>query len=368
MAQRKYTFSSDHTTSTRYTRHSAESYDSHSTAATSLSDSTRPSTKDSSFHATKPHQSASYGEDLSPSTSLHSRDSIETYSSEASLPQADEIDVEDYADYDEIPALPVYRHEIEETNVRPSTPEEFSALFPSLNRLTIRHDDFTSDGNLNLRVDTVVSGRRRKTIQLFHMRMYDLNKREFSLRRYCRDSGREVCNSKRKYVDAPASSRPLLTRSMSSAVKSLTGSTKGRPGTSYSTETDESSISPVESSLSLDGKTKSTQLPTNTIKLEYSNYARVDVNRRGSQAAKRYEFQWWGHNYAWKRVADKHTGAVAFHLIRDGNNNLPVAHIVPETRSPNQVEADERAGGWVPPSHMWISDRSLVDAMTDVAE
>ncbi len=33
---------------------------------------------------------------------------------------------------------------------------------------------------MNLRIDTVVTGRRRTAIQLFHLRMYDLAKREFS--------------------------------------------------------------------------------------------------------------------------------------------------------------------------------------------
>lgn len=65
---------------------------------------------------------------------------------------------------------------------------------------------------------------------------------------------------------------------------------------------------------------------------------------------------------------DKLTDSVSFHLLRDGQNHSPVAHIVPEIRSPNQVAADEQAGGWVPPCHMWISDSSLVDAMTDVAD
>jgi len=45
-----------------------------------------------------------------------------------------------------------------------------------------------------------------------------------------------------------------------------------------------------------------------------------------------------------------------------------VAHIVPETRSPTQVEDDELSGGWVPPCFMWINDRSIVNAVTDVAD
>ena len=367
-------------------RDSEESYGSHSTAATSIyEDSPRPSTKDPGMQPTQ-FQTVCHEEDLSPSTSVYPRSSVDTYSSQASTADLEDIDVEDCLDDVEIPPLPLYRHEIEEANVRASTPEDFAALFPSMNRLTIRHDDFTSDGNMNLRVDTVVSaGRRRRTIQLFHLRMYDLAKRDFSFRRYCRDSGREVCNSKRKYVEpsAPASVRPCFQRSMSTAMKSLTGrpplrrnSTASamlpskRPDTSHSTaaDADEEFPDAVSDSSSLDGKEKPRPVPSNTIKLEFSNYARVDIERRGNKSTKRYEFEWWGHKYSWKRVVDKHTGVVSFHLLRNGNQHAPVAHIVPETRSPNQIASDEEAGGWVPPCHMWISDQEIIEAVTDVAE
>lgn len=301
-----------------------------------------------------------------------------------------------------IPPLPSYHHEIAEPNVRPSTPKDFAQLFPSMNRLSIRHDDFTTDGNMNLRVDTIVPGRRRRTaVQLFHLRMYDLAKREFSLRRYCRDSGREVCTSKRKYDEQQQpllSPRPALQRSMSTAMKTLArphirrlGSSGGsaasgakdrRPATSHSDTTppaDVCSPPPRSSSGGGDHHKQSPPPPpppraTNTVKLEFSNYARVDVERKGSNKNTRYEFDWWGHRYSWKRVAEKHLGGgggggvvVSFHLVRDGQPN-PVAHIVPETRSPVQVEADERAGGWVPPCFMWISDNDILHAATDVAE
>ncbi|KND92320.1 hypothetical protein TOPH_03013 [Tolypocladium ophioglossoides CBS 100239] len=105
-------------------------------------------------------------------------------------------------------------------------------------------------------------------------------------------------------------------------------------------------------------------VPTATIKLEFSNYARVDVSRRHG---KRYEFAWWGRSYAWRRAVDKTLGTVSFHLVRDGEAE-PVAHIVSEVRSPNQVDAEERAGGWIPPCYMWISDQSVVEAVTDVAD
>ncbi|KAK1755564.1 hypothetical protein QBC47DRAFT_191266 [Echria macrotheca] len=381
-------------------RRSYDSYGSQSTAPTSLTTSSRPSdlkTSQSSgsyAYETTKYQAYAHEDDVSPDTSIYPGSSVDTFASTTvSTQEVDAMDLDESPMDDEsytIPPLPVYRREVVEPNVRASTPQDFAKLFPSLNRLTIRHDEFTPDGNMNLRVDTVVTGRRRTAIQLFHLRMYDLAKREFSLRRYCRDSGREVCNSKRKYVEPAVAKpksdpeRPTLKRSMSSAIKTLSGrpalrraksTAATRPNTGYSTSdgddeyfNDRSNLS----ALSLDsrgGKTKLHKpMPTNTIKLEFSNYARVDVHRRGGKNSKRYEFDWWGHHYHWKRAVDKQLGLVSFHLIRDGNAGAPVAHIVPEMRSPSQVLADENAGGWVPPCFMWIADEAVVDAVTDVAD
>jgi hypothetical protein len=347
---------------------------------------------------------------------MYPRSSVDTYASttasEAEL--GDPGDVMD-SEYNSIPPLPMYTRDIIEPNVRPSSSQDFAKLFPSLNRLSIRHDEYTADGNMNLRIDTVVTGRRRTAIQLFHLRMYDLAKREFSLRRYCRDSGREVCNSKRKYME-PAEvkppkkddkGRPTLQRSMSTAFKTLSGGSskpsirRTNSGASFfssksssSTKSSKNSKRPSssDSCSSYEGNTEyfidgtssdslnsnrsasggkqqnSKKEPTNTIKLEFSNYARVDIHRRGNSKNKRYEFDWWGHRYTWKRSIDKQLGLVSFHLLRDGNAEAPVAHIVPETRSPSQVYADDSAGGWVPPCFMWIADESVLDALTDVAE
>lgn len=327
-------------------------------------------------------------EDLSPSTSTHARSSVETYAStDASgedLALEREGELAGDREYDYIPPLPLYHHEISEPNVCASTPKDFAQLFPSMDRLIIRHDDFTTDGNMNLRVDTILPGRKRIAVQLFHLRMYDLTKREFSLRRYCRDSGREVCNSKRQYLAPAPLSRPTLQRSMSTAMKTLSSATRPqfrrqdssastvstkerRPATSHSFDTN-AEVASLSSRASGGDHKQSQPRPTNVIKLEFSNYARVDAERKGSKNNKRYEFDWWGHRYVWKRVVEKHlNGVVSFHLIRDGQPN-PVAHIVPETRSPTQVEDDERAGGWVPPCFMWINDKAILEAVTDVAE
>ena len=375
--------------SRRSTRSSADSYGSKSTTPTSANASPRPSEVKASRSSRSGSGSGpkfqpsyeSYEEDLSPATNCHPRASNLTYAS--TTPSEEDLTLTDSSqgtmDYDY--ALPSYRRETAPDQVRPSTPQEFARLFPSTNCLSIRHDDFTDDGNMNLRVDAAIPGRKRHMMQLFHLRMYDLSKREFSLRRYCRDSGREVCNSKRKYDEPAAEERPTLQRSVTSAIKtlgarpglrrantggSLFSSSPRRPGTSYSScDADDEFAHDFGRSLSADKKARATA--TNTIKLEFSNYARVDVQRKGSKGSKRYDFSWWGHKYSWRRSTEKHTDVVSFHLLRDGKDKS-IAHIVPETRTPDQILAERAAGGWIPPCQMYITDKNTVKALTDVAE
>jgi hypothetical protein len=453
------------TTSSRATRGSHETCDTASTAPSSVHGSPQmakepvgswsrppPPAAPVQQHLAQPQPQIRFqssttaaSQDVSPGTSIFPRDSVDTYDSTMDSEMGDVEEEDDLVDDDDevapeeteyvtkrkqhltaqgwapkIPALSEYMRQPEH-DVIPSNPQTFARLFPSTDRLLIRHDDLTADGNMNLRVDTVVpgSGRRRQstTVQLFHLRMHDLDRREFSLRRYCRDSGREVCKSKRRFTDdnAPGVSqsaslgigpamgaearRPSISRSVSSALKVLNprsahqksppGTRRpsavsmlfgggangvGRSNTGSSYEADDEALSSSSSS-STEHQQKSAPrvalappAPTNTIKLEFSNYARVDVSRLGARGAKRYEFEWWGHTYSWKRVVDRNVeGVVSYHLVRDGQG-APVAHIVPESRTPGQVRDEVEAGGWVPPCYMWISDETIPNAMTDVAD
>ncbi|PHH87118.1 hypothetical protein CDD83_9279 [Cordyceps sp. RAO-2017] len=371
----------------------------------------------------------------SPSSSVSSVGTYDSLLSRDDGAPADDDDAQDrYCDAAPLVLPATYRPPAgapPDPTLRPSDPYTFGRLFPSLDRLAVRHDDGSPDGNMNLRVETVVApasasssaaaasgygpvlGLRRRpaTVQLFHLRMHNLARRDFSLRRYCRDSGREVCVCKREYTSVSSSSSSSSSasapgssgfhRSVSAALRSVktpfrrssssssssasscAGSSAAsarstssvasrRPSTtSHRRESTDSagSASRLSVASTLAAPPSATLLvPTDTIKLEFSNYARVDVRRRGRRRSGRYEFDWWGHSYAWRRAVDATLGSVSFHLVRDGRADEPVAHVVPDVRSPSQVEAEEQAGGWVPPCYMWISDRSVVEAVTDVAD
>ncbi|KAL3419745.1 hypothetical protein PVAG01_08243 [Phlyctema vagabunda] len=387
-------YNTDVGTSNRASNYSDDSEISQSTAPTSIY--SRPSFHHATTDRPTYGKTFDYSIDdkISPATTYYPRSSTETYAStvasqEMLYEEPEELEDDDYY-------VPEYNYrEVAEHDLRPSTPTDFAELFPSTRRLYIRHDDTTYDGNMNLRVETEGgSGPKKSSVQLFHMRMHDLKSREFSLRRYCRDSGREVCHSSRKYAK-PAAERPGLQRSMSNAFASIRGKPELKRSNTAASSKSSKSLKPSQSAKRQDSgygsdeefeeedddvstfmgdkksrsKSSSLPIPTNTTKLEFSNYAHVDIKRRGAQSKKRYEFEYWGHTYTWKRVTEKDgsSKAVSYHLF-NGENMQAVAHIVPELRSPMQMREEAAAGGWVPPCSMWISDQKVIDAVTDVAD
>lgn len=258
-----------------------------------------------------------------------------------------------------------------------SSPQQFADYFPTTRRLCIRHDDSTMDGNMNLRVDTKVRtyDRRDVDLTLFHLRMFDLKRREFSLRRYCRDSGREVCNSSRKYSKPSVMKRPSLQRSMSNALSSLRSKSDSKTSTMTGLKRHDSGYDSMHEDDLREGletsspkSPNSIPIPTNTTRLEFSNYAHLEVKRRGTKISKRYEFEYWGSKYAWKRlaVASGNFKEISYHLYNI-RTSASLAHIVPIPQSSSELQEESAKGGWVPPCAM-ILEESESDNSTDLAE
>lgn len=256
-----------------------------------------------------------------------------------------------------------------------SNPRDFAQFFPSANRISIRHDDATIDGNMNLRLDTWIPTKhgKRRPMTLFHLRLLDLAQRDFSLRRYCRDSGREVCRSIRKFHEPQIEQKPSLQRSLSNAIASFrrrnTAQSQGSPvltraDSGYcSMNGDDSRMDPSSPG------SRAHKRPTNKIKLEFSNYAHIDVHRHGRGSSKRYEFEYWGVKYSWQRriKQDGDFTVVSFHLFRDGNT-IPSAHIVPDALTTWQAEEERDRGGWVPPCSLWLKDPDIINYSPDVSD
>ena len=310
--------------------------------------------------------------DVSPNCSFDPRESTETYAS--TVPSYEDLPGDSAAD------LSDYAEEYIECDATPSSSTEFAELFPSTRRLKVRHDDTTLDGNMNLRVDTEASvgGGQKRDVTLFHLRMKDLLEREFSLRRYSRDSGREVCHSCRKQTHSQPTpqKRPGLQRSVSSAFASFRGKQEPKSPTSLKrADSGYESLygdgeEDMDAKMSQNASQRPVSQPTSKITLEFSNYAHVDVKRRGAKASKRYDFDYWGTNYFWRRMIKKdgESREVSYHLVNEGTMGI-VAHIVPEPMTPWQAEEEAAKGGWVPPCSMWISDDKILNAgLTDVAE
>ncbi|KAF2475747.1 uncharacterized protein BDR25DRAFT_331523 [Lindgomyces ingoldianus] len=355
-----------------------------STTASARSDSDRSSETEPteySFRPPLPQHETCYGRvegrgqeyfDYDPPASSTARASVDTYASTSEEDLADDFD--DVPEYD----VPQYAHDVFPVDAIPTTPCDFADLFPTTKRISIRHDDSTIDGNMNLRVDTQVEMRHKKqNCTLFHLRMHDLRTREFSLRRYCRESGREVCHSIRKYQKLPSEKRPVLQRA-STALASLRHKPDSRPSTAAGLKRSDSGYESMAGAEDEhDSRPKSAGyakgralLPTNTLKLEFSNYAHIDVKRRGAKSNKRYGFEYWGHAYSWKRVVKKNGDheSVSYYLVRADNEKQPLAHISPVKMTHDQAHEEAARGGWIPPCYMRMTDDRLLNAATDISD
>ena len=324
--------------------------------------------------AGNPHDQDTWDETQSPHLDYpHPRTSAETYASTTSS-------IEDLGDdlppFD-VPGISDYPPEALPSAGLAASPEEFAEYFPSTQKLSIRHDDTTMDGNMNLRIDikarTLDGG--IVDLQLFHLRMHDLKRREFSLRRYCRDSGREVCHSSRKYTKPSVMRRPGLQRSVSNAISSLRSKSETRTPTMTSLKRHDSgygSLHESESEKDIASQSprpsSSIPIPTNTTQLEFSNYAHLEVKRRGAKTGKRYELEYWGTKYVWNRavVRSSHFEQISYHLV-DTKTSASLAHIVQIPLSESEQREEVAKGGWVPPCSMFLED-SVLERSTDLAE
>lgn len=369
MSTRNHRQRSLHSSTSSRSSNSCTSDHSRSTAPTAYSG--RPLYK---YQAVSPTYCDHYG--VEPSDLQNdARSSVDTYASTAASAE----DLTFQPQY-ELPA----EIEVYASDSTPTIPEEFAELFEAHRRIMIEHDDSTSDGNMNLRLDTeiTISGGRRRKMTLFHLRMRDLKDRQFSLRRYCRESGREVCKSERKFSTTSASvetrnlaKRHTLQQSISSVVSSLIGGKSRGMAIERRQESASRNSGGLDNFLtSNSAKTKSTTpgsswvpAPMSTIRLEFSNYAQVEIHPSGSKASKRYDFEYWGCQYHWRRAVcdDGDFRAISYHLIRS-QSNKPIAHITPDPLTRSQAMEEESRGGWIPPCSLFITDPDAF--LTDLAD
>jgi len=281
-----------------------------------------------------------------------------------------------YDDADEYEVAPP-EQEVYHSEAIPSTPQDFAELFPSSRELLIAHDDATDDGNMNLRIDTIVANARgeRKRMILYHLKMNDLKTRAFSFRRHCRDSGREICHSAVRTQVVDAKNKFSFARSISSAlslrskadVKSSNISGIQRRDSGYDSlhgDNDEPPKSP------LSPRSVFAAGSDNVVALEFSNYAHLEIKRQGFSASeKRSDFQYWGVNYSWHKTSSRRAGqeSISYNLIRQKDHAL-VAHIDTIAQTDEEAQEEIEQGGWVPPCSMRIVDKHVLDASGDVAD
>lgn len=269
---------------------------------------------------------------------------------------------------------------------------------------------------MNLRIDTEIQRNPHnkddvETITLFHLRMHDLRSRSFSLRRYHRDSGREVCHCIRKssqqaaVVNGLAKPRPTLQQSMSHALRSLrskseqkgglpalaTGGLRREDSGYASLHEREQNLRPksagsvsASASLVVPKALREPRGKDGVVKLDFANYAQMEIRPRGKGGKNaRWEFEYWGVGYAWRRDAG---AGVSFRLVSVGNGGGNggsrnggggkagdgagvLAYMVALPLSAEQRERERAMGGWVPGCKLWIADEEVLEGeKKDVAE
>ena len=226
-------------------------------------------------------------------------------------------------------------------------------------------------------------------LQLFYLRMYDLKRRDFSLRRYGRNSGREVCHTSRIYKTAP-NARSRVRRSISNSVNNIRSfsrrSSKSSQTSAQSSQSGNESASYYSESALTDGSEADAQInvsspqpadedlspqPGNEISLEFSNYANIKLSRKGFGARKSYDFQYWGTGYQWKRLNKaKSPGRKRSYNLYRGPSDFVVAHIAMQDLDPAESCGEETPGNWIPPIWMRITDPSILSSKsaTDIPE
>ncbi|PUU75914.1 hypothetical protein B9Z19DRAFT_992543 [Tuber borchii] len=310
--------------------------DSDSSMGTSRDNSASRSTVPSSVPSLEQHGSKTASPTESEILDYHHthdpRESVNTYCS--TVASFEDLVDEDYLYH--VPHPHGYHHKAPPPpQAVPSTPSEFGELFPSTRCLSIRHDDSTLDGNMNLRVAHI----KRKTTK-------------------------------------PTPQRPKLQRSVSKALHSFRGKTEVEPVMKLNRQDSGYSSSGFddEEEEELKSSSEATQ-NTNICTLEFSNYAHVDLTRRGGKVSKKYDFEYWGKSYSWKRVVKQvgpHAGAeeISYQLTNNGTGNV-VACIMPDLLSAAQAQAEEAKGGLVPPCSFWLRDSiqdPIVSCLADVAD
>lgn len=352
-------------------------------------------------------------DDLASGFSMDPRNSDSTYAStDLSETLIDEDEEDDRDRYDTSHVNDdAYRYSDEylESTADPSSPRQFAHLFPSNRQLLIRHDDQSKDGNVNIRVDNRWDHQDGETdryvsdvLTLFHLKINDLKTGDFSLRRYCRDSGREICHYKRVAGDkkhhstTTKSVRPgsNLQRSVSNVISSLKRGISGSSnkslqdrhdsgyGSGSDGEDDERvvdrastamrSLAPIKPVKPL-GKSGPPTRPGGQIELEFSNYQHLDIKRHSntSDTKRRYTFEQWGTKFHWRRYLNHNKmledrEEVTFHLIdtsRQGpsGKGIVVAKITPTHISIDEFYDEQDAQGWIQQSTLQIVDRYTID-------
>lgn len=270
------------------------------------------------------------------------------------------------------PCIPI-GDDSEEWQAIPSTPKNFSQLFPSYDTLFLHLNNEAEDDNITLSVATATSEGIRPLVQLFCLKLQDIRRREFSLRRYHRSSKREVCHTSRVHR-RHVRKRTRVRRSISNSISSIHSMSSGRRSSASSRMSSQVSSSSGAGSEAFQSNSiparnenflhrPSSPEPTNQIKMTFSSHTHVDLFRKGKGFGKRkyYKFDYWGTKYHWRRrIEDGPFGVVIQYSLYEVPGQSLLAQI--RVQQVEEVEGHDPNvfRGWLPHARMRIVHEKII--------
>ncbi|KAJ4348758.1 uncharacterized protein N0V89_010136 [Didymosphaeria variabile] len=285
-------------------------------------------------------------------------------------------------------------------NVCPSTEHTYAKHFPTDQSIFITHQDEVVDGDMKLEMCIHLPALTTFLyLRLFYLTIKSLRERKFSFRRHGW-TGREICRSglsrgpdhkaarKEHHSSTSLFSRKLdrfqertktsygsmqqLARNSVQSFRNSRRSFSSSRGSasSLSSTFSASSLEPYDDKEDIIERVEEVvaeQTSRKIIQLDFTNYARVVLQRSGRARAKRYTFSYWGHNYQWKRRIYLRQKPVSecyghsFYLYREDLNDA-IAQIEPI------LDAVVVNIGWVPPCELRFTDSKLLRGNHELSE
>ena len=140
---------------------------------------------------------------------------------------------------------------------------------------------------------------------------------------------------------------------------------KGKPRPQKAQDTDSEDSDEEMNTFAARANVKAS-IPTDAVRIEFSNYAQVELGR-SKRAEHKYDFEYWGTRYSWRRSVYRDESDVVFSFeLVNVSSGVCIAHITPDKLSQRQSRQEAAQGSWVPPCSMRLTEKNVSNDLGDV--